>query len=253
MKTTLSLILAVAAGVSLAGIGLAGKASAETCTDLTHDGQDYSVCTASSGDDLRLWLTGPDGNPVGTFDRLREMLAATGDTLVFAMNAGMYHPDRAPVGLYVEERAEVAGLVTSAGPGNFGMLPNGVFCVGDDGFAVEETLGFAEHEADCRFATQSGPMLVVSGALHPKLLADSDSRFVRNGVGVSPDGQTAYFAISAAPVTFHQFALLFRDGLGTPNALYFDGNVSRLHSPELGRDDTGFPMGPIVGLVTPAH
>jgi uncharacterized protein YigE (DUF2233 family) len=73
---------------------------------------------------------------------------------------------------------------------------------------------------------------------------------VRNGVGVSADGQTAHFAISEQGVTFHEFARLFRDVLDTPQALYFDGNVSRLHAPGLGRSDGGRPMGPIVGVVT---
>jgi uncharacterized protein YigE (DUF2233 family) len=33
------------------------------------------------------------------------------------------------------------------------------------------------------------------------------------------------------------------------NALYFDGKISRLFAPELGRSDIGFPIGPMVGLV----
>ena len=55
--------------------------------------------------------------------------------------------------------------------------------------------------------------------------------------------------MSRRPVTFSEFARLFRDGLGLPDALYFDGNVSRLHAPALGRSDFGPPMGPIVGLL----
>ena len=43
-------------------------------------------------------------------------------------------------------------------------------------------------------------------------------------------------------------ARLFRDGLGLPNALYFDGRISRLHAPSLGRSDRGAAMGPIVGV-----
>ena len=92
-------------------------------------------------------------------------------------------------------------------------------------------------------------MLVTGGELHPRFLVDSDSRYIRNGVGVSADGQTAYFAISLDPVTFHEFGSLFRDALKTPEALFFDGSISRLHAPELGRDDIGFPLGPIVGMV----
>jgi uncharacterized protein YigE (DUF2233 family) len=95
-------------------------------------------------------------------------------------------------------------------------------------------------------------MLVIDGAIHPRFLPDSSSRFVRNGAGVSSDGTRAYVAISDRAVTFHEFARFFRDVLGTPQALYFDGRVSRLHAPDLGRSDFGFPMGPILGLVRPA-
>ena len=100
-------------------------------------------------------------------------------------------------------------------------------------------------------ATQSGPMLVIKGALHPQLLPGSDSLNIRNGVGVSEDGQRAVFAISNDEVNFNSFARLFRDQLGLPDALFFDGNVSRLYAPALKRHDGGFPMGPMVGTVVP--
>jgi len=50
-------------------------------------------------------------------------------------------------------------------------------------------------------------------------------------------------------VNFHHFARLFRDLLEVPNALYFDGRVSRLYAPAYGRADIGLPLGPIIGLV----
>jgi uncharacterized protein YigE (DUF2233 family) len=116
---------------------------------------------------------------------------------------------------------------------------------------VIETLRFVEETPDCRFATQSGPMLVIDGELHPRFLPDSTSRYIRNGVGTSADGTRAVFAISSVPVTFHEFGELFRDGLKLPNALYFDGNISRLYAPDLERNDAGFRLGPIVGTVVP--
>ena len=61
----------------------------------------------------------------------------------------------------------------------------------------------------------------------------------------------AIFAISNDAVNFHAFARLFRDELGLRDALYFDGNISRLYAPGLDRHDGGFPMGPIVGTVVP--
>jgi uncharacterized protein YigE (DUF2233 family) len=237
---------------ALALIALAGPATGATCTTERFEETGYSVCEVHAGDDLRLFLNGADGVPLGGFDRVEAQLAAEGRRLAFAMNAGMYHPDRSPVGLYVEKGETLQSIVTSAGPGNFGLLPNGVFCIRDGAFAVIESRRYAEEEPACRFATQSGPMLVIGGALHPKFLAGSASLHYRNGVGVSADGGTAWFAISDRPVNFSGFARFFRDVLKVPDALYFDGNISRLYAPELQRNDLGFPMGPMVGLVVPA-
>lgn len=234
-----------------AALFLAGAAHAGTCRDMPFEAETYAVCEVAFGADLRLFLNGPDGRPIGTFERLRGTAAAAGKALGFAMNAGMYHPDRSPVGLYIEDGREFSKLVRSAGPGNFGMLPNGVFCITDTRFLVQETRAFDTARPDCRYASQSGPLLVMAGMLHPRFLENATSRHVRNGVGVSQDGQTAWFVLSDRAVSFHDFARLFRDGLGVPDALYFDGNISRLFAPELGRDDAGFPMGPMVGLLVP--
>lgn len=224
-------------------------AEAAECRDTSFEGASYTVCEVAAGEDLRLFHSGPDG-AYGSFRKLDEALAATGKALGFAMNAGMYHRDLAPVGLYVEDGVEVSAIVTSDGPGNFGLLPNGVFCIGET-FRVIESRTFKRDRPECRYATQSGPMLVIDGQLHPKLLRGSDSLYVRNGVGVSEDGQRAVFVISNDAVNFDAFARLFRDELGLPDALYFDGNISRLYAPGLDRHDGGFPMGPMVGTVVP--
>ncbi len=228
---------------------LPGAAQA-ACREDVFEGLGYTVCEVGAAQDLRLFQTAPDGRPYGSFDRVNDALAASGRELGFAMNAGMYQPDRSPVGLMIEDGTQRGRLVTSDGPGNFGLLPNGVFCIGQ-GFSIRESRDFARSPSDCRFATQSGPMLVIDGALHPRFLPQSPSRYVRNGVGVSADGQTAYFVISQGRVNFTEFARIFRDGLGLRDALYLDGSISRLYAPDIGRRDLGFPMGPIVGTVVP--
>lgn len=243
-------------GVAVLALGfvlLSGAAVADAgCGTVSHEGLSHTVCEAEAGaGDVRLWLRDGEGAVFGSFERLSHHLEAQGQRLVFAMNAGMYHPDRQPVGLYVEDGQRETALVTSSGPGNFGMLPNGVFCVGEDRFAVIESRYFADAAPDCRHASQSGPLLVIDGSLHPRFLRESTSRYVRNGVGVSEDGRHAWFVISDQPVTFHEFARVFRDVLGASDALYFDGNVSRLHAPAIGRSDMGRRMGPIVGLAVP--
>ena len=75
---------------------------------------------------------------------------------------------------------------------------------------------YVDQAPECRFATQSGPMLVIDGELHPRFLPDSTSLYVRNGVGTSADGTRAVFAISEDYVTFHEFGSLFRDVLANP-------------------------------------
>ncbi|MCE8440745.1 phosphodiester glycosidase family protein [Rhodovulum sulfidophilum] len=243
----------IRAALLLLAVLLPLPAAAEpSCHPLTHEGRGYVICSADPAtDDLRLFLRTEQGGIYGSFGRVNQALAARGETLAFAMNAGMYHPDRRPVGLYVENGKQEMRAVAPAGPGNFGMLPNGVLCLEDGRAEVIETRAYLADPPDCRYATQSGPMLVIDGALHPRFLPDSTSRHVRNGVGVDAAGRV-HFAISDAPVSFHEFARLFRDVLETPNALYFDGKVSKLYAPALGRHDAGLPMGPIVGAVVPA-
>ncbi len=227
-------------------------ANALTCAEVEFDGTDYTVCEVDPRtEQLSLFLRDDTGEVFGQFLQINRALQEEGKALAFAMNAGMYHEDRAPVGHYVEDGVEVQRVIPNAGPGNFGLLPNGILCLRPGRADVFETLRYVGESPQCDHATQSGPMLVIDGALHPRFLPESTSKFIRNGVGTSDDGTRAVFAISDEPVNFHSFGRLFRDHLKVPNALYFDGKVSRLYAPTLGRSDFGFALGPIVGVVAP--
>lgn len=227
-------------------------ASAVTCEEIQFDDAHYTICEVNATEEeLSLFLRDDNGEVYGQFLRIDQALETDGKALAFAMNAGMYHEDRAPVGHYVEDRTEFQRVIPNAGPGNFGLLPNGVFCLRPGRADVFETLSYIEQQPECEHATQSGPMLVIDGELHPRFLKDGTSVYIRNGVGTSADGKRAVFAISDEPVNFYQFGSLFRDHLKTLNALYFDGNISRLYAPDLGRSDFGFALGPIVGVVAP--
>jgi uncharacterized protein YigE (DUF2233 family) len=222
--------------------------AAVTCEDVSYADNSYTVCTVDAAqEDLRLFHKDADGAVIGSFGAI-EALSEVG-SLAFAMNAGMYHDDRSPVGHYVEGGVETMRVIPNAGPGNFGLLPNGVLCITDTTAQVYETLAYVAQEPVCRDATQSGPMLVIDGALHPRFLPDSTSRFIRNGVGTSADGTEAVFVISNTSVTFHEFGSFFKDYLELPNALYFDGKVSRLYSRAQGRSDFGFQLGPMVAVI----
>lgn len=224
------------------------------CQTVEYQETPLTVCSFSvSEDELSFHRLNPEGDPFGQFDDLAEHLKKADRKLIFAMNGGMYHEDRRPVGLYVEQGERTGPLVTRASAGNFGLLPNGLFWIDDTHAAVTETLTFVEQFEDTvpHYATQSGPMLVIDGELHPAFNADGTSRKRRNGVGVSEDGQTVHFVISDAAINFHQFASYFRDELQTPNALYLDGTVSKLFAADLGRNEKGLDMGPIIAVSVP--
>ncbi|MEO9649474.1 MAG: phosphodiester glycosidase family protein [Roseobacter sp.] len=225
-------------------------AYAVTCEKTVFDDQRYTICQADPRTEtFELFLRDGEGQIYGQFSNIDRALAAEGRQLVFAMNAGMYHDDRSPVGHYIEDGQEIMRVIPNAGPGNFGLLPNGILCLQQGRADVFETTAYLEQRPACKDATQSGPMLVINGALHPKFLESSTSTFIRNGVGTSADGARIVFAISDEPVNFHSFGRLFRDRLETPNALFFDGNISRLYAADLGRRDFGFSLGPIIGIV----
>lgn len=164
------------------------------------------------------------------------------------MNAGMYDERLAPVGYYVENRKKLKGANTRRGRGNFHMMPNGIFFVEKGRAGVMETRAFLVRNQRPDFATQSGPMLVVNGKIHPRFKANSEHRKPRNGVGVSADGKTVYFAISEGFVTFYNFAKLFQIKLKTPNALFLDGgSASQMVAPGFSRPSFA-PVGPIVAV-----
>ncbi|HKS30541.1 MAG TPA: phosphodiester glycosidase family protein [Pyrinomonadaceae bacterium] len=196
---------------------------------------------------LELFLKDDEGRPFKSFDRLASWLAGRNKRLRFAMNAGMFEPDLSPVGLLVQEGQQVSALNLSDGTGNFFLKPNGVFLVSESGPRIVESAEYPALAQGARLATQSGPLLVRNGTLHPAINAASTSRLIRNGVGIS--GDTVVFVISEQPVSFYELAIYFRDELHCPDALYLDGVVSSLYSTDLRRNDSRADLGPIIGVV----
>lgn len=244
--------LCAALGVAIVWLSTQGDAwAAGPCSPLQFSGSGFVVCVFDPArDDLRLFWRGADLKPYGDFTAVAEALKARGRELVFAMNGGMYEKDLSPVGLYVEDGKRLQRADTREGDSNFHLKPNGVFWIGDKIAGVLETSRYLANPPPARFATQSGPMLVIDGRIHPRILPTGVSEKIRDGVCVR-DGSNVIFAISEREVTFHAFALLFKDGLSCANALFLDGSVSSLYAPEVKRDDELVPLGPLVAVSAP--
>ena len=219
------------------------------CAEIEHLSAGYTVCTFDPAkDDVRLYGAATLGKGAASYDRLNTHLLRNGEYMTFAMNGGMYHPGFRPVGLLVERGRQTGALNRDDAFGNFFRKPNGVFWLTEGRAGVTETDAYAKAGLSPREATQSGPMLVIDGQIHPMFLPDGTSLQIRNGVGILPDGRVA-FAISDDPVRFHDFATFFRDRLGCRNALFLDGSISSLYSPELRRFDRKAEMGTVIAVV----
>jgi uncharacterized protein YigE (DUF2233 family) len=219
------------------------------CENLQSGGRSYSVCRLDpKTTQLEIRDSDDSGQPYRYFSGWAQNAEANGQTLNFAMNAGMFDGQGRPIGYYVEDGKVLRKLNRRNGPGNFHMKPNGVFYVAGEKAGVMDTETFAKSGIKPDFASQSGPMLVINGKIHPKISESGTSAKIRNGVGIDDAGQ-AVFVISDTVVTFYEFASLFRDKLACDNALFFDGTVSALYAPELGRTGNFIPLGPLVGAV----
>ena len=221
------------------------QATGAACAQRRFEGSTFTICRYDRRrDEIALILDGQRG-PLRNFAALETALGPRAGRLRFAMNAGMYGEDGNPIGLYVEDGRERHRINRAAGPGNFHMLPNGIFTVAADGrIAVLPSSRYAPASRP-RWATQSGPMLVIDGRLHPAIQDNGPSLHVRNGVGVD-SADTAWFVISDDAVSFGRLARFFRDALHCRNALYLDGSVSSLWDRLAGRRDTYSELGPLV-------
>ena len=226
------------------------KWPASPCRIETFEGSRFTICDPKGGQ-LMLVAAGKDEVPKRSFAEVMADIPV--ERVAFAMNAGMFDENGRPIGLAIAGRRQVHAINLKDGPGNFHLKPNGVFSVAYNGaarIAPSGPMTAIQRAQTVELATQSGPMLVIDGQLHPKLSHDGQSRHIRNGVGVR--GGRALFVISNEVVSMGKFARFFRDHLNTPNALFFDGSVSSLWDPANGRQDAGVPLGPIIVAMKPA-
>lgn len=208
------------------------------------EGSQFTVCEAGDGK-IELIAAGVKERPIRRLAELEASLGGRAARVAFAMNAGMYDQDGRPIGLAIAEGKQKHAINRRKGGGNFHLMPNGVFQVRSDGSAQIVTSDKWTASPDVRLATQSGPMLVINGKVHPAFDPDGSSRFIRNGVGIGASGRPV-FVISDDAVSLGKFARFFRDQLKARNALFFDGAVSALWDPANGRRDLTKPLGPMV-------
>ena len=148
---------------------------------------------------LRIVWKDSEGNGYHNLRGVQKRFTAKGKQLRFITNAGIYEtvPGKPfhyqPEGLHIEDGKLLRPLNQRDGKGNFYLKPNGVFFVDAKGQAqVLTTPAYAKAKPSPRLACQSGPMLVINGAIHAAINPEGKSKRLRNGVGVNAEGLIAF-------------------------------------------------------------
>lgn len=220
-----------------------------------HRAQRFTFCQRSydafivdpSDHRLQFLFRDDRGKRLGSLEKIRDYMAGQNRELVFATNGGMFNPRHEPNGLFVSEGVTHQPLNLSSGKGNFYLKPNGVFLIGDGQARIMPSDQYPKYNGVVRYATQSGPLLLHEGKIHPSFDPRSTHRFVRNGVGLLKNNQLV-FLISRQPVNFYQFAEVFRDYLGCDQALFLDGGISKMYLPALKRHDLEGDFAVVIAL-----
>ncbi|PIE45025.1 MAG: hypothetical protein CSA45_04480 [Gammaproteobacteria bacterium] len=201
---------------------------------------------------VSLHWKGADNRSYCSMGNLKYDLEEQGKTVNVMMNAGIYGSNNTPAGLHIERGKSLNGLNTRHGRGNFHIQPNGVFLINRANRAKIVTTGtynrYFNKNKTVRLATQSGPMLLINGKINRQFIKNGKSEYTRNGVCTTQKGQLYFFATETFPTTKSNLYLFAKAAqkLGCYQALYLDGNISKLYIK--GRDST-FHFGDFVGIL----
>jgi uncharacterized protein YigE (DUF2233 family) len=194
-----------------------------------------------------------NGEHIKNISKLKAVLENQNSKLIFATNGGMFDEKLSPIGLFIENgelikplNTKVLKLEEKGTLPNFYLEPNGVFYI-----TQEENAGICKTTAypnvsNVKFATQSGPMLVIDGEINKIFDPNSRNFNIRNGVGILPNNELV-FAISMNKVSFYDFARYFKEQ-GCSNALFFDGYVSKAFIPKQGIEQIDGELGVLIGI-----
>lgn len=219
------------------------------CNTITQNNTNESFISYTANphkQNIKFFWKNDSGKIYKSLGNLKEQLAAKNKKLIFAMNGGMYKVGNVPQGLYIKNNITLNELDTLQGKGNFYLQPNGIFYIRKNGSAEICPTAMFKNDGSIKYATQSGPMLVKNGSLHPAFKENSANLNIRNGVGILPNNEII-FAMSKNKINFYNFAMFFKD-MGCKNALYLDGLVSRTYLPGKGWEQTDGDFGVMIGI-----
>jgi uncharacterized protein YigE (DUF2233 family) len=221
MKRNIIYILISLCTVAAAGIFIFGQANNIS------DARFVSLIVDAQKQDIKLYWKDENGERFKSILNLKNCLGKNNKKLLFAMNAGMYKQDFSPKGLFIEDQKIITALDTTTNSGNFYLKPNGVFYITVENLPFICSTNNFMNKKQIKYATQSGPMLVIDGKIHSAFKKGSTNLNIRNGVGIMQDNKII-FAMSKKEINLFDFAEYFKN-LGCKNDLYPDELVSKTY------------------------
>ncbi|HUH73079.1 MAG TPA: phosphodiester glycosidase family protein [Chitinophagales bacterium] len=216
----------------------------------------FILNTNSEQHEINFHLKSNSGIHYESISNLYNTLNSDTTEVLMITNAGMYLQNLDPQGLLIENSTIVKklNLIKSNNNTNFYMFPNGVFALDTNLQAIiMETDSFSKNvpESQIKHATQSGPMLLIDGKIHPKFINGSKNLNIRSGVGISSENHSnILFIISNSEVNFYDFASVYKNLFNCDNALYLDGAISQMYLKEFDKDKIpAGHFGPLISVI----
>ena len=159
-------------------------------------------------ENLSFYWKDDEGKILNSIEKLSLYVESRNMNLKFATNGGMFDKSFMPIGHYVENSKMIKPVnLKVIPPGsnteipNFYLTPNGIFYITKNNYAfIKRSKDYLLTDT-IKYATQSGPMLVIDGKINNIFKKGSRNLNVRNGVGIMPDNKVI-FAMSKSKINF---------------------------------------------------
>jgi clan AA aspartic protease (TIGR02281 family) len=164
-------------------------------------------------------------------DFIQEYAQSHGSNF-FAINACVNDNTGKPLGLFIVNNRQKSPINTDDGTGNFFIKPNGALLIKQKDISIIQSDKFSA-AVNVVNGVQSGPMLLINDTINAAFNPTSSNKNIRCGVGIFFDKKQEYllFMLAADPVSFYDFATVFKNMFRCKNALCLESANSVLYSP----------------------
>ncbi len=208
-------------------------AQEESDENLFFNGNTYNVFTIKINSVV---LSGFDIVSNVNYEEHSEVMnSIDSDLSFFAINASISDSLCSPVGYFVKDYRQINPINLNGGLGNFYLKPNGAFIVTNNDVVICESSKISQYSR-IRLGIQSGPMLLVEEEINPQFNPNSVNKYIRCGVGIyenSKGDKFLVFALSKNPITFFEFANLFKEKYNCTNALCLESSNCVINLPDV--------------------